>query len=82
MSIEEFEEALARLGGGLERWPADLRRAADALIEASDEARDLLARQQQLDALLAAPSGVTAPPGLVAAILARARKTPQDPDTE
>jgi hypothetical protein len=79
MSIEEFEEALARLGGKLDGWPPALRRAAEALIATSPSAGERLLQQQQLDAQLAAPSGVKAPPGLVEAILARARKTPQDP---
>lgn len=82
MTIEEFEEALARLGGGLDRWPAELRRAAEALLASSDAAHDRLARQQRLDAVLTAPAAVKAPGGLVEAILARARKTPQDPSSK
>lgn len=82
MSIEEFEEALARLGGGLDGWPSELRLAAELLVATSPTARERLLQQQQLDAQLAAPSEVKAPSGLVEAILARARKTPQDPGSK
>lgn len=82
MSIEEFEEALARLGGGLDGWPPELRLAAELLVATSPTARERLLQQQQFDAQLAAPAEVKAPSGLVEAILARARKTPQDPGSK
>ena len=53
MRIEQFQTALDRYGGKLERWPADMRREAEALRATNVQAEALLAAAQRLDPMLA-----------------------------
>lgn len=43
MSVGDFSDALDRLGANLDRWPADMRAAAEALLATSSSAADRLA---------------------------------------
>ncbi len=54
MKPERFEELLEAKGADLATWPERERRAAEALLAASAEARAALARARALDDLLAA----------------------------
>lgn len=58
MDLERFELGLDRFGGALDRWPADERSAAEALLARSEAARALLAEMVALEALI--PLQVTA----------------------
>ncbi len=53
MTYDEFEQALDRYGGNLERWPAAARAGARALADKDASAARLLAQAERLDALLA-----------------------------
>lgn len=72
LSIAEFESAMDRHGADLGRWPDALRSSAEALLEASDEARHLHALALQLDAALRAPP--KAPAGLADRIVLAATR--------
>jgi hypothetical protein len=52
LSLEEFDEALAVHGSQLQRWPEELRSAAERLLEHSTTAQALLADAARLDRLL------------------------------
>ena len=54
MNLEAFEDALDTHGGDLDRWPDELRGAAETLLQTEDQARSLLRAAQELDAALAA----------------------------
>lgn len=71
MSLESFEDALDTYGGDLGRWPADLRRSAEVLVEKSEEAKALLHQAEALDAALAADPVSTAPADLADRIMQR-----------
>lgn len=51
MNLESFEDELDRRGADLERWPADVRAGAEALLMRSEPARGLLEEARRLDAL-------------------------------
>jgi hypothetical protein len=53
MSLAQFADLVDRHGPDPEAWPHSRRPGAEALLAASAEARALLARAGQLDALLA-----------------------------
>ena len=53
MRIEEYSDLLERQGADPERWTAPQRAAAEALLASSAEARGVLERAQQLDAMIA-----------------------------
>lgn len=53
MNRDQFSAALDRHGGDLARWPAALRREAEALVERDTDAARELAAARRLDALLA-----------------------------
>ena len=53
MNREEFDDALARFGGDLARWPAALADRARALVERDPSASAALVAAARLDALLA-----------------------------
>jgi hypothetical protein len=72
MDIAEFEELLDRLGEDVSRWPAPSRDAARVLLRRSTEARDLVARAQDMRRALAPPAAIRAPAGLAGRIVARA----------
>ena len=56
MNATRFAQLADAYGGDLARWPGDERDAARALLEASAEARIVLAAAQALDAGLALPA--------------------------
>jgi hypothetical protein len=49
LHLERFKELLAAYGGKPERFPAEEREAALALLETSEEARALVAAEAELD---------------------------------
>jgi hypothetical protein len=53
MTYDEFERALDRHGGDLERWPAALKAEARALADKDAAAARMLAEAARLDGLLA-----------------------------
>jgi hypothetical protein len=71
MDIAEFEDLLDRLGDDVSRWPESQRRAAEALVAESAEARALLAEAAMLRGALSSRP-VRAPAGLADRIVARA----------
>ncbi|PKQ07552.1 MAG: hypothetical protein CVT72_02765 [Alphaproteobacteria bacterium HGW-Alphaproteobacteria-11] len=75
ITIERLKEIVDAWGASPSRWPEAERRAAEALLAASSEARGLVAEAQSLDALLdAAP--VEAPSAALMARLMAARPRP------
>ena len=52
MKIEELERALDRYGGDFDRWPDDLRAAAETLIAGDEDAARMVAAARRLDTLL------------------------------
>jgi hypothetical protein len=70
---ERFEELAAAYGGDLARWPDDAREEA-ALFAAAEPAlaREVLAREDRLDAALHALPRLTASPELVERIVVSA----------
>lgn len=64
MLLEDFEAAIDEYGADLTYWPDDLRLAANALLERSEEARTLLADELRLEAAFAAQPAIRAPSGL------------------
>ena len=74
MRIADFERHIAAHGTDLAGWPGELRRAAEALLAASDEARAVLRSEEGLNALFAE----AAPPAPEAAtIVLRATSRPR-----
>jgi hypothetical protein len=73
MPFERFEALLDIHGAQPERWPADQRLAAQALIAASAQARTALDSAHALDALLDLASPVPAPSADLAAKILAAR---------
>lgn len=76
LSLSTFQDLLDSHGGDFDRWPARERRAAQALLATSTEARALLVTAQGLDAALAGPS-VRAPEALRARIRAIPARHPR-----
>lgn len=70
LSLEGFRDLLDRHGGDMAQWPASQTASAISLLDASPDARALLAQAQQLDASLAAAP--KAPAGLADRIVAAA----------
>jgi len=60
MTYDEFERALDRHGGDLERWPAAMRAEARALVDKDAAAARMLAEAARLDRLLAETAGPAA----------------------
>lgn len=58
--IREFLDRLDRYGGTLDDWPPLARAAADAVLEASAEARAQLASMRRAEAALADTQGMSA----------------------
>jgi len=52
MNHDQFEQALSRYGGHLDKWPAALRSEAEALTATDRRAATMLAAAQCLDGLL------------------------------
>ena len=71
MDTNRFAELLDAYGADPRRWPAAERAAALALAQASTEARRLLEEATSVDALLAAPPGITPSSDLAARIMAQ-----------
>lgn len=72
VTLERFAAIVDAYGASPPRWPLDERRAAEALLAASADARSLLAEARKLDGLLAA-APVEAPSGALVARLMAAR---------
>lgn len=54
LTIDRVKELIAAYGGDPARWPDEERTAAEAVLEASPEARRLLEEARRIDAALAA----------------------------
>lgn len=78
LPLPRFRELVACYGADSARWPAHERAAALTLLARSPDARDLLAREQRLDALLDGFDTPPLPAGLHARIL-RAAPQPARP---
>ena len=52
MNLDRLKSLLEAYGANPSRWPAEERDAAEAMIAASDQAREALAEASRLDALL------------------------------
>lgn len=77
MSLERLAAILDAYGAADRRWPAEERAAALALVEASPQARAMLARAAELDRLLdAAPAGEPPSAALRHAVLRTAPRAP------
>lgn len=72
MTMTQLQSAIDAHGADLNRWPAELRSEAAALIANQPEARALLEAALTLDAALRNSSGVKAPTGLADRIVAEA----------
>jgi len=78
MTLERLEELVGAYGASAHRWPAAERAATEALLAQSADARALVGRAAELDALLdMAPSAVPSPM-LVSGIMAT-RPRPASP---
>jgi hypothetical protein len=75
MDETRLTELLDAYGADAERWPADERAAALALLARSAEAQALLAAARGLDALLALDPAATPSPALAERIVAAAART-------
>jgi hypothetical protein len=69
LSVGEFSDALDRLGPHLDRWPADAKAAAQALLATSSQAAGLLADALALAEAVAGASP-KAPDGFVDRVMA------------
>jgi hypothetical protein len=69
MTIATLKEQLLTYGADLSRWPSEERKAAEALLQHSDEARKLLAEYEPVDQLFKQGKDDKAPPGLLERIL-------------
>jgi hypothetical protein len=74
MSVEQFMELLDRHGCDPERWPDNLKPAADALLAASEEARQRLRLDQVVSGLVRMVPERKAPPSLLGRIMDKTRK--------
>jgi hypothetical protein len=54
MNRQEFDDALNRFGGNLERWPDDLRIAAEQLVVIDPKAASELAGLRQMEGTISA----------------------------
>ncbi|WP_315767555.1 MULTISPECIES: hypothetical protein [unclassified Bradyrhizobium] len=76
-SLDEFTSLAESFGADLDRWPAELRSHAAALLDTSVEARAVLDRERELDIAMADAQRhedlVLWPPGERVAALARLR---------
>lgn len=81
MTLEELELRAARWGASTEAWPEKDRSAAEALLERSGDARDLIAALQSMEADLAfaADEGASPSRALTARILADAAEIGFEP---
>jgi hypothetical protein len=77
-TIADLEAAIDQFGADVETWPATAAAGARQLLDASAEARDLLAQAVQLDQALRGQTA-KAPSGLVDRIAAAASRLPQHP---
>lgn len=79
MKLEEFEDALDRLGPDLGRWPGDLAARARVLVSDDPQAAKIYATHQALAAVLDLDPAPRLSAGLVGRIIAgaqAARPTP------
>jgi hypothetical protein len=76
-TLEQLEEHLDVHGSVLERWPQELRPAAQQLLDSSPEARAAWARAERLAALLDAAPDVLPSAALQARIAALPARHPQ-----
>ena len=72
MTMTQLQSVIDTHGADLNRWPADLRSEAAALIANQPEARALLEAALTLDAALRKSSDAKAPTGLADRIVAEA----------
>lgn len=65
ISLDEFRELVDTHGPYVAQWPTDKRQAAEGLVLASLEAREIIARAAELEAALRTVPPVRAPAGLL-----------------
>lgn len=70
VTLSRLAELAAAYGAAVDRWPANERQGADALLSRSAEARALLDRERELDGLLAAAPDVAPSVALVDRLMA------------
>lgn len=70
VTLSRLAELVAAYGVVADRWPADERQGAEALLLRSPEARALLERERELDRLLAAAPDAVPSVALVARLMA------------
>jgi hypothetical protein len=70
MNVEEFSALADAWGGHPDRWPDDLRDAAEALLQESTEAQALLADAKSLDVMLASAADVPVKDALLQSLMA------------
>lgn len=75
ISLVQFRELVEHYGAALASWPVEHRASAQALIESSDEAREILAEIAEMERALRSAPPMKAPAGLVDRIMTAARKT-------
>jgi hypothetical protein len=75
-ALTRFEALLDAYGAAPQRWPADRRAAAEALLARSREAQALHAAAARLDALIDAATVEPAPAHLIGRVLSTAPSAP------
>lgn len=70
VTLSRLAELVAAYGAAPDRWPADERQGAEALLSRSPEARGLVERERELDRLLAAAPDAEPSAALVARLMA------------
>jgi hypothetical protein len=73
MRIEEFEDLVDRLGEDISQWPDQFRKAGEALLSTSAEARAIVAEARRLRAAFSRTDSMQPPPDLADRIVLQAR---------
>ena len=69
MQLIEFKELLQIYGADLTRWPQGSVKAAEKLMQESEEARNEYAAHSEIDAIFSYNKDINAPPGLLERIM-------------
>ncbi len=77
MSIEKFKEYLSLYGADISRWPAGMRREADALVKDNPMMRNAVDEERAFERVLEQRALPQAPAGLADRIVAAAALMPQ-----
>lgn len=80
MDETQFQDLVDRLGEHLALWPEQARTEAEALLSASEPAREILRQATALRTALTAASPIKAPGGLAARIIARSLEADDETD--